>query len=1211
MSEVIDLEHLTEHQRVLHRPLVYIGSTQSNKVSRKVYDFITNKFVDKEINIAEGLERLFLEGISNASDNGERSRQQKIAPGFIKVTATNKEITIYNTGKPFTIKKYKDTGIYEQEMAFGVIGTSTNYNDDLRDGVAGTNGLGIKLTNIYSKKLSIRVVDGKQKQCYEQTWTNNMFNREEPKIKRTVEKTSTTVSYEIDFDRFDDVTKDGYTDDILGVFAFHCLNTAFTTKLPVEFNGIKFDNIDMKEYVMMVNGLNLDEIKYITHTEWTPVEKKDVIRTKTGLKKVVQAPKTQIGNTNIELCIYDSPDEGNTLSFVNGLITYDGGVHVETIMNQIKDVVLTKLNDKLNEKLKSVINKENKDTNKKQIDTKKYRLNVRDLRPHVSIVVSCRLLAPDCRGQMKSYLNKPTPDLNINPKKLEDMMTWDLVDRLTATIKAKQLKVLGQTDGRKNKHINSNKIQDAPKAGTKESHLCTLDLVEGDSAQNYSKQRSVAINGGINRSEYMGSLALRGKPINVLNLMGTEDGIVRLNENKVYKDIKEGLGLREGLDYTIDKNFFTLRYGKIVILADADVDGKHIAGLVLLMFWCQYRSLLKRGKVIYLLRTPIVRVEKGTQMHNFATMSDFELWKQNNNLSGWEIKYCKGLASSSPLDITIDSVEPMLVEFDDTEQTDFFLRMAFGNDTGARKKWVNAYDPHKGDGIEKLAKLAISKFIDEEMIEHALVNTHRTVPGMDGVKEVQRKALFTSFTQWGKGKYLKTDTLITRTREATNYHYGPSSLLGAVNLMPLEFPGSNNLPYFGQGGLGGSRDKNGDDAGASRYTSLTKMPWWYTVFRKEDQVIWEYAMEEGQKCEPKNLLPIVPMFLINGSRGIGTAYSTFIPNYNPFDICNWLKARLLNKELPKLTPWYRGYIGDIRVVMLIVRNQINEDGVEYKSKFRKNVLEPDIDEFYPHESGRTMVITGKFEVNVVTKRGKEKEVVTVTEIPIGISTSAYEKFLKKLLAEKVITDYKNTSGNDTIKFEIKGMKNPSIKNLKLEKKAGLTNMTILGEDNRPRIFTKVNDLLEYWFQWRRKQYPKRIAKIIELKNQKAKDLKDKYKFVQAILKGFDKGKVLGETIVLGRKENKTSIEEQLKPLNLGYDLLNKVKTISYTEEGLAKIQNSIDEAEKDVEYYKKIDPDSVWLRELEEFEKEYKLYLDDLDKRQNMTKNMAKKSKKN
>jgi len=132
-----------------------------------------------------------------------------------------------------------------------------------------------------------------------------------------------------------------------------------------------------------------------------------------------------------------------------------------------------------------------------------------------------------------------------------------------------------------------------------------------------------------------------------------------------------------------------------------------------------------------------------------------------------------------------------------------------------------------------------------------------------------------------------------------------------------------------------------------------------------------------------------------------------------------------------------------------------------------------------------------------------------------------------------------------------------------------------------------------------------------LKNQKANELKDKYKFVQAILKGFDKGKVLGETIVLGRKENKTSIEEQLKPLNLGYDLLNKVKTISYTEEGLAKIQNSIDEAEKDVEYYKKIDPDSVWLRELEEFEKEYKLYLDDLDKRQNMTKNMAKKSKKN
>lgn len=1195
----LNLEHLDEHKRVLHRPLVYIGSTQSNKVTRKTYDFTTKKFSEKDILISEGMERIFLEVLSNAADNAVRSRQARIAPGSIKVTITKDKITICNTGKPFTVQKYKNTEVYDQEMAFGVIGTSTNYDDENRDGVAGTNGLGVKLVNIYSSAFDIKVVDGQKKLIYEQSWSNNMFDREEPKIARTKEKTSTTVSYELDFSRFDSVTSDGYTDEIMGVFAFHCLNTAFTTCIPVECNGVLFENVDMKHYIEYVNGVDLDDdtnpTKYITHVEWTNPTNKDVIKVKTGLTKVVSPPKTMLGSTNIEVCIYDSPDAGSTISFVNGLITYEGGVHENVVMNQIRDVVLSKLNDKLKLSEKKSKNDENDKKKKKTIDTKKYRLNIRDLRPHVSIVVACRLHAPECRGQMKSYLNKPVPDLNINPKKLTDMMNWDLVERLTATIKAKQLRVLNKTNGSKDKIVSMKKLQNAPKAGGKESHLCTLDLVEGDSAQNYSKQRSVAINGGINRSDYMGSLALRGKPINVLNLMDTEDGIARLNDNKEYISIKKALGLRENMDYKIDKNFYTLRYGIITILADADVDGKHIAGLILLMIWCRFRSLLQRGKVVYLLRTPIVRVEKGKQRRDFYTMSDYETWKSKVKTTGWEIKYCKGLASSSPIDIRRDSMKPQLVEFDDTEQTEFFLRMAFGRDTGARKKWVNSYDPKKSDGIEKLANLAIAKFIDAEMVSHAITNTFRTLPGLDGLKEGQRKALYTAFMHWGKGKYLHTNTLVTRAIENTNYHYGPTSLLGAINLMPLDYTGSNNLPYFGQGGLMGSRNKNGKDAGAARYTSLIKMPWWDSMYKKADREIWDYVVDEGNKCEPKSLLPVAPLFLINGAKGIGTAYSTFIPNYNPLDISKWLKMRMRDKKTPKLTPWYRGYTGNIRVVMLIIKNQINEDGVEYKSRFRKNILEPDIADYYPNETGRTMITTGSFEVETVINKGIEQKNITVTELPIGTSISAYEGFLHTLYEEKVITYYKNISGNNNIEFVIKGMKNPSIKNLKLETRFGLTNMTILDENNKPRIFTRVDDLLEYWFQWRRKQYPKRIKRMLEIKKEQTKDLRDRYRFVQAILLGFDKGKVLGETVVLGRKENKESMITQLNALKLDYELLNKVRTISYTEEGLAKIQASIDTAKKEIEYYEQIDLNKLWIEELDEFEKAYKQYLKTLE----------------
>ncbi len=1158
-----ELKHLTQREHFLHRPGAVIGSLLANTVKRFIYNFKTNEIEYKKVLIAEGVERFFLEAISNASDNASESQILKIDPGYIKVTITKKKVIVYNTGKPYTIKKFNNTEKYVQEMAFGVIGTSTNYDDENRTRVAGTNGYGIKLVNTYSTKFILDLVDGVQNKSYYQVWSNNMIDVTKPIIDDTnkSEQTYTEITYFLDFKRFDKIYKDGYTEDLIGLYTFHCISTAFTTKIPVWCNGIKFDPMNIKEYIMKITGTDLNQVNYLTHVEWT---ENGEIKTKTGINNVVNTEKENF--SNIEVCVYDTPDNSVIISFVNGLITYDGGVHVDAILNSIKDVILPDLNEKMKEQ------------------GRKSKLTLRDLRPHLSIVVTCHVDAPKYRSQMKGYLNHPKPHLIIPPNKIKSMLKWKLLERLNNTIKAKQLKILQSTDGKKNRIIyDMDTLSDAPLAGSKKSHLCTIDLVEGNSAQIYSDVRSIAVNGGINRSDYIGSLALRGKIINVIKAMDSIDGILKLNENVIYSNIKKAIGLRENMDYTIEKNFLTMRYGKITFLADADVDGIHIACLLVALFWKMFKSLFERKGVMYLLRTPIIRVKKGKKFFDFFYTWKFNDWAENNLTKGCQVKYCKGLASSKKEEVQRDSIKPRLVEFTVDIQTDMFIQMAFGKDTNIRKLWLKKYKPEKH--LEKLAKLAISTFIDKELILHSLANVHRTIPGLDGYKEGGRKIQYTCLKKWKNGIELGTNTLATIAKKNTNYHYGDTSLIGAIEKMALDFTGSNNLPYFIQGGLFGTRKNNGTKAGKSRYTSVSKMVWWQYVFHKDDFHIWEYVIEESKICEPKNLLPIVPLFLINGSSGVGTGWSSKIPNYNPFHIVKWLIARLKKEKLPKLVPWYKDFIGDIKVVFKYDITTTTEDGKKITKKLKKNILEPGASEFFSTETNRTMITKGKFEHRMIKEGRKEEEWVIVTELPIGRFPSWYEEVvLKPMHKKKEIKMFKNVCGNNNIEFHIKGMEKPTLKKLRLKSGLGMTNMTILDENNFPRIFKRVDKLIEYWFQWRRQYYPKRITKMIEIIEKETIDIRNRYKFIKAVVKGFEEGKKLGETIIIV-KEPKESILKQLEALNLDYSLLKKVPTSSYTKKGLEKVEKQQDIIREKLEYYQNVDVDKLWIDELLEFEK--------------------------
>jgi len=182
------------------------------------------------------------------------------------------------------------------------------------------------------------------------------------------------------------------------------------------------------------------------------------------------------------------------------------------------------------------------------------------------------------------------------------------------------------------------KLEDANRAGSKDSYKCSLILTEGDSAKTFAMS-GLAITG----RDYYGVFPLKGKLLNV-----REASANKLKDNDEINNLVKILGLKFNTDYSKDNNFNNIRYGRIICLTDQDVDGSHIKGLLINMFHSLWPSLLKRDGFMTSLATPIVKAFKGKKEKVFYNLSDYDEWKESEgNINSWKIKYYKGLGTST------------------------------------------------------------------------------------------------------------------------------------------------------------------------------------------------------------------------------------------------------------------------------------------------------------------------------------------------------------------------------------------------------------------------------------------------------------------------------------------------------------------------------------------------------------------------------------
>ena len=187
----------------------------------------------------------------------------------------------------------------------------------------------------------------------------------------------------------------------------------------------------------------------------------------------------------------------------------------------------------------------------------------------------------------------------------------------------------------------------------------------------------------------------------------------------------------------------------------------------------------------------------------------------------------------------------------------------------------------------------------------------RSIPSvMDGFKPGQRKVIFCCFKR-NLRQELKVVQLGGYVAEHSAYHHGEQSLAETIIGMAQNFPGSNNINLLMPKGQFGSRLAGGKDHASARYifTHLNKVTRY--LFPEQDDHSLLYKEDDGHIVEPEHYVPIIPMSLVNGAEGIGTGWSTNVPNYNPRDLIHQMRRRIGGQEFQMIHPWYKGWYGEI------------------------------------------------------------------------------------------------------------------------------------------------------------------------------------------------------------------------------------------------------------------------------------------------------------
>jgi len=848
----------TQLEHILLRPDSYVGSTEQQSQDHWVLDESSGRMVRRKLEFVPALYKIFDEIVVNAADNLVRCPSQDEIR--IEVKPSQGCITVYNNGSGLPVQQHKEHKCYVPELVFGHLLTGDNYDDSEKKVTGGRNGYGAKLTNIFSTRFILETQHSPSGKRYKQVWEKNMTVCKPPEVKPAQGKDFTQVTFYPDLKRFQ---MSSLEPDIVALMRRRAYDVAAAThgRCKVTLDGKMLEVKSFEDYVALHLQPDAFRVCEVINDRW-------------------------------EVAVGLTDGSGfQQVSFVNAICTSRGGTHVNYVGDQIVNAVLERVS--------------------KQKNSGPLAVKAANVRGYLWIFVNCLIENAAFDSQTKETLTSKRdrfgsecelPEAFVGAV-LESGLLEVLQEWSQAMSKSELAQHLNRGDCVMQKRLHGiPKLEDANKAGTKESGDCTLILTEGDSA----KALAVAGFSVIGR-DYYGVFPLRGKLRNVRELT-----VKQMLENKEIEQLLRILALDASKEYADAKG---LRYGSIMIMTDQDFDGSHIKGLIINFVEKWFPSLLKVPGFLKEFVTPIVKVSKGDTSQTFFTIPEYETWKEENDGGrGWKSKYYKGLGTSTSKEAKdyFSDLANHEIKFAYTGEGDNgLIDMAFNpKRADDRKVWISQCED--GTCVDHTqTELTYSDFVERELVLYAKYDVERMIPSMvDGLKVGQRKVMFGAFK-----KKISTDIKVAQlsgyVAEHSAYHHGEMSLQGTIIGLAQTFVGSNNLNVLVPSGQFGTRLQGGKDHAAARYifTRLSRTA--RCIFPEEDDVVLENLEEEGLTIEPKWYCPVIPLVLVNGADGIGTGWSTSVPNHNPRDVIANVRRALAKEALEPMTPWYRGFRGSI------------------------------------------------------------------------------------------------------------------------------------------------------------------------------------------------------------------------------------------------------------------------------------------------------------
>lgn len=605
---------------------------------------------------SRGLHHLVYEVVDNSIDEALAGHCDTI---YISINE-NESITVKDNGRGIPVDMHKKEGVSALEVVMTKIGAGGKFDKDSYKVSGGLHGVGVSCVNALSEHLQALVFrDGK---VYEQEYSKGKALYPVREIGTTTEK-GTQVTYSPDPTIFDNVI---YSYDIL---ADRMRELAYLNKgITITFEDkreLKDDGTFKGQVFHSDEGLP-EFIRYIEETREPLIA--DVI-----------SMETEKSGFPVEIAmIYNTSYSENIHSYVNNINTHEGGTHLAGFRRGLTNT-LKKYADASG-----------------LLDKLKFEIAGDDFREGLTAIVSVKIQEPQFEGQTKTKLGNREVTAAVSQAVSEMLENYleehpsdariivqKVILAATARHAARKAREMVQ---RKNVLSGSGLPGKLADCASKDPAECEIYLVEGDSAGGTAKQ-------GRDR-HFQAIMPLRGKILNVEKAMQH-----KIFENEEIKNIYTALGVRVGTEDDVRAlNTEKLRYHKVIIMCDADVDGSHIETLILTFFFRYMKELIEDGR-IYIATPPLYLVKKGKEQRYCWTEDDRDRAIQEMKGAGKEgsvgVQRYKGLGEMNAEQLWSTTMNPEFrtlrqITIDNAVAADHTFSMLMGDEVPPRREFIEA-----------------------------------------------------------------------------------------------------------------------------------------------------------------------------------------------------------------------------------------------------------------------------------------------------------------------------------------------------------------------------------------------------------------------------------------------------------------------------------------------------------------------------------------